>query len=138
MAYPVCYPTCICGKCSKMDDFEELPLTPWEDTGPEDNSDDHFNASPYSRPVYNTRRVIVDYPGSIELKKLAPGETFVFPNAVKLDNIYMVIHSLDLDDSRVYYVLLNTGVVYSSNPNKRVLQQDVRVSIDPARSRGRV
>lgn len=79
------------------------------------------------------RRVTVDLFGTIELQDLHPGETFTFPNAVNVENVYMVISSPDHEgewNTNIHYVLLNKGQVYSSSPSKRVTQVDVRVSVD--------
>lgn len=83
-------------------------------------------------------QVEVNLPGSVELQSLEPGETFRFVNAVNGANVYMVIQSSDLDDTLVHYTLLNTGRVYHSHPTKCVMQVDVRIIVDDARTRGRV
>jgi len=86
-----------------------------------------------SRHEWAPRCVTVDLFGTIELQDLHPGETFTFPKAVNVKNVYMVISSPDHDgdwDTNIYYVLLNKGQVYSSSPSKRVTQVDVRVSVD--------
>lgn len=93
-----------------------------------------YGRMPFSEP----RRVQVDIPGSVKLSSLSPGETFRFANALNVANVYMVIQSEDLDESVVNYVLLNTGKVYKSRPNKSVVQVDVRMSVDTASGRVRV
>lgn len=94
----------------------------------------HYGRHPFEEP----RRIQVEIPGSVQLDALHPGETFRFANAMSASNVYMVIQSQDLDDSLIHYVLLNSGRLYSSRPTKRVMQVDVRMSIDTRSGRVRV
>lgn len=72
----------------------------------------------------------VAVPGSKPLSDLVPGETFRFAQAKNAANVYMVIEEEDAPYSGdVRYILLNSGKVYSSRPNKPVVQVDIRVSI---------
>lgn len=116
------------------DYFDEFTF----DEGPEEPYEGWTAAHSVAREERFDRRIEVDLPGSIALDEMNPGETFRFATPIKSANVYVVISSKDLDDEHVHYVLLNNGKHYSSRPSKRVMQVDVRVSIDEKRKRGRV
>lgn len=139
----------LCGRCRRSetrttmaaeDYFDEYaPYSDWDAEEPDEGWDAYYaRQDRESRRSTTHRRIEVDLPGSVPLEALEAGETFRFASPIKPENVYMVISSKDLDDEDVHYVLLNNGKLYSSRPSKRVMQIDVRVSIDEKRKRGRV
>lgn len=64
------------------------------------------------------------------LGDLAPGETFVFQNAVYTENVYQVLsQKVDNDPELIMYVLLNTGAVYTSRKSKSILPVKVKFEV---------